>query len=359
MIKGAGGCSYMFSVDPVSCELQLYKVAVDPVTMEETSTLLQGVDGDKLLATVKSLLPENPNDDDYVNGVINTCSSKLADHPDYDVITKHLFLTNLYKSTPSTFSEAVEILHNNEILSDELKETVMSNKTILDAAIDNSRDYGLTYFGLKTMYSTYLSRHVQPKNAVGYIKVASLASAVLLKKISERDVKARLEKYKRWSKIMKDLQSIPHIEQRSEEWYQMRWSLITASDLAQCLGDGKFGTQDDFFMKKCDEATSRSALPNEAPLIWGIKDIHCQSHAELVAWKNQQAVVKGAKTTYWYLDIMSIQRVYREKTFIDAKYNAASIVWQKVLKFREELQDGHVDEADAEAIDPTCVLESD
>ena len=127
-------------------------------TIRDFCCLLKGVDGEQLIDTVKSLLPSNPTDDDYINGVIGTCSSKLADHPNYDVVTKHFFLNSLYKSTPDNFADAVAILHENEVLNNELYECVMMNKAILNAAIDHTRDYDLTYFGLKTMHSGYLSR---------------------------------------------------------------------------------------------------------------------------------------------------------------------------------------------------------
>ena len=47
------------------------------------------------------------------------------------------------------------------------------------------------------------------------------------------------------------LLSLPKIEQKSQEWYDMRQNMITASDFAQALGDGKFGTVQQFYKKKC------------------------------------------------------------------------------------------------------------
>lgn len=102
-------------------------------------------------------------------------------------------------------------------------------------------------------------------------KIADIASALILKPVSQNIVKERIEKHKLWSMEVKKLVRLPQVEQRSEEWYQMRWNMITASDLAQCLGHGKFGTQRDFYIKKCDITTSRASLPDSAPLVWGIK----------------------------------------------------------------------------------------
>ena len=69
---------------------------------------------------------------------------------------------------------------------------------------------------------------------------------------------------------VKKLLDIPLIEQRSNEWYEMRNTLITASDFGQALNRGKFGTLKDFYRKKCgyEEITFNATLP---ALQWGIK----------------------------------------------------------------------------------------
>lgn len=44
------------------------------------------------------------------------------------------------------------------------------------------------------------------------------------------------------------------VPQRTPQWYAARQDMITASDIAQALGCGKFGTQRDFMIKKCEAA---------------------------------------------------------------------------------------------------------
>ena len=46
------------------------------------------------------------------------------------------------------------------------------------------------------------------------------------------------------------LLNIPKIEQKTKEWYDARNNLITASDFAQALGKGKFGSQKQLIEKK-------------------------------------------------------------------------------------------------------------
>lgn len=49
----------------------------------------------------------------------------------------------------------------------------------------------------------------------------------------------------------------------------MRKGMITASDFAQALGDGKFGSQKQFFRKKC-AFEEEKFNPNVPPLKWGV-----------------------------------------------------------------------------------------
>lgn len=54
------------------------------------------------------------------------------------------------------------------------------------------------------------------------------------------------------------LLSIPKIIQKSPEWYAIRQGMITASDFAQALGDGKFGNVTQFYRKKCEVVAETS-----------------------------------------------------------------------------------------------------
>lgn len=51
---------------------------------------------------------------------------------------------------------------------------------------------------------------------------------------------------------LKALLKLPIIEQKTPDWYEARHCVISASDLAQALGEGKFGTQRDLIIKKVD-----------------------------------------------------------------------------------------------------------
>ena len=79
----------------------------------------------------------------------------------------------------------------------------------------------------------------------------------------------RIGTIKRYKQILDKLCKLPVVKQRSEEWYNMRKTLITASDFAQALGDGKFGTQKQLFVKKC--GFEEDKFNNNAPALrWGV-----------------------------------------------------------------------------------------
>ncbi len=54
----------------------------------------------------------------------------------------------------------------------------------------------------------------------------------------------------RMQQQLEKLLKLPKIEQKTKEWYDARNNLITASDFAQALGQGKFGSQKQLIEKK-------------------------------------------------------------------------------------------------------------
>ena len=89
------------------------------------------------------------------------------------------------------------------------------------------------------------------------------------KTFAERDLDARLERVLGYRAKLAELRRLPVVAQKSPEWHAIRQNLITASDFAQALGEGKFGTQKQLYQKKCgyDEAAPFNGdLP---PLKWG------------------------------------------------------------------------------------------
>jgi putative phage-type endonuclease len=73
-----------------------------------------------------------------------------------------------------------------------------------------------------------------------------------------------------YKKILVKLLNLPKVEQRSEEWYCIRKNLITASDFAQALGKGKFGSVNQFLKSKCGYEVNNVDMTIPA-LKWGVR----------------------------------------------------------------------------------------
>lgn len=97
-------------------------------------------------------------------------------------------------------------------------------------------------------------------------------------------VMTRLEVLKNNEKIVQRLLEVPLVEQKSEAWYVMRQNLITASDFAQALGQGKFGSQADIIKKKVRPDNESGASFNNPFFKWGnmfepvANDIYSKMH---------------------------------------------------------------------------------
>lgn len=92
--------------------------------------------------------------------------------------------------------------------------------------------------------------------------------------ISRELIKNRLQKIKLYKKQLKEINKIPIIVQRSDEWFNTRKNLITASDMAQALNKGKFGNQKDFLTKKINNLLNNNnkyIQSDNVALVWGVK----------------------------------------------------------------------------------------
>jgi len=95
------------------------------------------------------------------------CASLTTYHPDYGILAARIIVDDLHKSTPKSFSEAIEILYRNSdestgkpapMVSDSVYTVIMENRDVLDAAIQNELDFGYDYFGFVTLEKSYLMR---------------------------------------------------------------------------------------------------------------------------------------------------------------------------------------------------------
>jgi putative phage-type endonuclease len=107
-------------------------------------------------------------------------------------------------------------------------------------------------------------------DVVDYANSCVALSHTFCERDAEHRVAVRRASHERTRLILADLlKNRPGVPQRTPEWYEARKTVITASDAAQALGQGKFGTQLEFFHRKLGLVTvDYSNLP---PLQWGVK----------------------------------------------------------------------------------------
>jgi putative phage-type endonuclease len=149
---------------------------------------------------------------------------------------------------------------------------IPSQDALIDATIDR--------FALKVINGDAIDNNVDnDHNAAIIAESVGTALAIppraLLQRVSCRLREIRADRAQ-LAKLLQD----PGIEQRTPAWYAARGELITASDAAQALGCAKFGTQRQFFMKKC--GYEREAFnPNVPPLKWGTmyEPVACEAYA--------------------------------------------------------------------------------
>lgn len=87
--------------------------------------------------------------------------------------------------------------------------------------------------------------------------------------INKDEASKRLSQLKEYKKQLDKLIKIPIVEQKSDEWYRMREEIVTASDFAQALGKGKFGSVKQFFQKKCEKTDSAAGSATNPFFKWG------------------------------------------------------------------------------------------
>ena len=87
-----------------------------------------------------------------------TCIGMLTLHPDYEILATRLVASNLQKIAPKSFSSAMKILYDNDILSRDVWTFVFSEREKLNKSIQNDLDFSLGFFGIKTLEKSYLQK---------------------------------------------------------------------------------------------------------------------------------------------------------------------------------------------------------
>jgi ribonucleoside-diphosphate reductase alpha subunit len=84
----------------------------------------------------------------------------ITENPDYETLASRIVVSNLQKTCPKTFSDAMVGLHVKGIVSDEFMKYI---KLEIDTWIQPKRDYDFGYFGVKTLQKGYLNQGETPQ----------------------------------------------------------------------------------------------------------------------------------------------------------------------------------------------------
>lgn len=88
---------------------------------------------------------------------VEIAASMVSHHPDYSTFAARIFVTQLRKSTPESFSEAMnKVQETTNVLADEFMAFVEQNEDELNNMIEQDRDYSHDIFGLRTLEKSYL-----------------------------------------------------------------------------------------------------------------------------------------------------------------------------------------------------------
>ena len=115
------------------------------------------VDADKMAVKVISQMADGITTVELDTLCIEIAASMVSYHPDYSRFAARIFVTQLWKSTPDSFSEAMnKVQETTNVLADEFMAFVEQNKEELDNMVIRARDYDHDIFGLRTLEKSYL-----------------------------------------------------------------------------------------------------------------------------------------------------------------------------------------------------------
>ena len=121
-------------------------------------------------------------------------------HPDYETLASRLAVSNLHKSTLSSYEETCDLLYNHvnkitkehaPLLADDVYKIIKDNIVEIEKNINYDLDYNYEYFGFKTLEKAYLLKI--NGNVVERIQHMLMRVAI---GIHKHDIKSALESYR-------------------------------------------------------------------------------------------------------------------------------------------------------------------
>jgi len=124
------------------------------------------VDPSKVAQSVIGGLYDKVSTEEIDNLAAEIAGSMIIQHPEYGKLASRILISNLHKSTPNCFTEAMVILFNNvnpktkekaPLVSDEIIELAIEFEDEIDELLnDCKKDYLFSYMGMRTLMKSYL-----------------------------------------------------------------------------------------------------------------------------------------------------------------------------------------------------------
>jgi len=121
---------------------------------------LKGVQPDKVAQKCFSGMYDGISTSEIDNLSAEVAIGMITDDPEYEILATRIIVSNLQKTCPLTFSDAMLALHSQGIVS---LETIKNVSLNMDTWIVHSRDYLFSYFGIKTLQRGYLNNGETPQ----------------------------------------------------------------------------------------------------------------------------------------------------------------------------------------------------
>lgn len=145
VVKRSGAVSEML-FDKVTCRIQTLNSSPEFVPLN--------VQPDKVAQKAFSSLFDGISTSEIDNLTAEVAVSMITENPDYETLAMRIIVSNLQKTCPPSFSDAMVALHVAGVVSDHFMKCL---STEIDTWIVHSRDYLFGYFGIKTLQKGYLN----------------------------------------------------------------------------------------------------------------------------------------------------------------------------------------------------------
>ena len=116
--------------------------------------LSENVDASMIAKHVFSSMYDNITTHEIDTLSAEICVGMITSDPDYEILATRIVASNIQKTAPKKFSDAMHALHEAGIVTDEI--AALAPK--VEEVIDPERDFMFGYFGIKTLERGYLQK---------------------------------------------------------------------------------------------------------------------------------------------------------------------------------------------------------